>query len=117
MGFLVQFEPALCTPLCLTFIMILSVSLEMVHVILSDPRLAPSTGAGRDGRGLEPEPWGTPRPADGIGQTLGTRRIAHLAFLAFVLGNVVGNLCLFFRRNPSIRGVFLAGQAVGQGWR
>ncbi|XP_051901281.1 probable palmitoyltransferase ZDHHC24 isoform X1 [Pristis pectinata] len=116
MGVLDQFEPTLCAPLCMTSVMTLSVSLEMAYIILTDPHLAPAPGVGKVDPGLEPEPWGMPRAVAGLGQTLGAWRILHLAFLAFILGNVVGNLCLFIRRNPSIRGVFLANQAVGQGW-
>ncbi|XP_067877517.1 probable palmitoyltransferase ZDHHC24 [Heterodontus francisci] len=116
MGVLEHFEPTLYFPLCMTSVMTLSVSLEMAYIILTDPRLAPPPGVGRGGAGLATEPWGPPRPMAGPVLALGAWRILHLTFLAFILGNVVGNLCLFIRRNPSIRGVFLSGRALGQGW-
>ncbi|XP_072106978.1 probable palmitoyltransferase ZDHHC24 isoform X2 [Mobula birostris] len=116
MGVLEKFEPVVYAPLCMTSIMTLTVSLELVYVILTDPHLAPTPSVDRTSSSLEPEPWGTPHTVASPGQTLGMWQIIHLTFVAFVLGNVVGNLCLFIRRNPSIRGVFLANQAVGQGW-
>ncbi|XP_072345445.1 probable palmitoyltransferase ZDHHC24 [Scyliorhinus torazame] len=119
MGVLEQFELALCVPLCMTSIMTLSVSLEMVYVILNDPRLAPTPRVASGSLGLATEPWGPLGPlavGPAPGLALGASRVLHLAFLAYILGNIIGNLCLFIRRNPSIRGVFLSGQALGQGW-
>ncbi|XP_078064654.1 putative palmitoyltransferase ZDHHC24 [Mustelus asterias] len=119
MGVLERFELALCVPLCMTSVMTLSVSLEMVYVILSDPRLAPTPRVGSGAPGLATEPWG-PEGILAVGATpglaLGAWRVIHLTLLAFILGNIVGNLCLFIRRNPSIRGVFLSDRSLGQGW-
>uniref|UniRef100_UPI00398EA487 probable palmitoyltransferase ZDHHC24 n=1 Tax=Pristiophorus japonicus TaxID=55135 RepID=UPI00398EA487 len=115
MRVLTRFEPALHGPLCMTAFMILAVSLEMVYIIVTDPRLAPAPGLGRVEAGPGTEPWGPPRPT-AAGSVLGAWRLLHLALLAFLLGNVVGNLCLFIRTDPSIRGVFLSDRAMGQGW-
>ncbi|XP_039625127.1 probable palmitoyltransferase ZDHHC24 [Polypterus senegalus] len=41
----------------------------------------------------------------------------HLASQIFMFGNILWNASLFLRTSPSIRGVFLEGSAVGQGWR
>ncbi|KAG2469283.1 ZDH24 palmitoyltransferase, partial [Polypterus senegalus] len=40
----------------------------------------------------------------------------HLASQIFMFGNILWNASLFLRTSPSIRGVFLEGSAVGQGW-
>ena len=41
----------------------------------------------------------------------------HLLAQYFMLGNITWNASLFLKTSPSIRGVFLGGEAVGQGWR
>lgn len=41
----------------------------------------------------------------------------HLLAQYFMLGNITWNASLFVKTSPSIRGVFLSGDSVGQGWR
>lgn len=41
----------------------------------------------------------------------------HLLAQYFMLANICWNALLFVRTNPSIRGVFLGGEGMGQGWR
>lgn len=41
----------------------------------------------------------------------------HLFAQYFMLGNITWNASLFMKTNPSIRGVFLGGDVLGQGWR
>lgn len=41
----------------------------------------------------------------------------HLFAQYFMLGNITWNASLFVKTNPSIRGVFLGGDVLGQGWR
>ncbi|XP_056114510.1 probable palmitoyltransferase ZDHHC24 [Rhinichthys klamathensis goyatoka] len=41
----------------------------------------------------------------------------HLFAQYFMLGNITWNASLFVKTNPSIRGVFLGGDALGHGWR
>ncbi|TSQ81038.1 Sodium/potassium/calcium exchanger 3 [Bagarius yarrelli] len=41
----------------------------------------------------------------------------HLLAQYFMLGSITWNALLFLKTNPSIRGVFLNGDNVGQGWR
>ncbi|KAJ8282845.1 hypothetical protein COCON_G00053640 [Conger conger] len=41
----------------------------------------------------------------------------HLVCQYFMLGNITWNASLFLKTSPSIRGVFLGGEGVGQGWR
>uniref|UniRef100_A0A8C5UNY6 Palmitoyltransferase n=1 Tax=Microcebus murinus TaxID=30608 RepID=A0A8C5UNY6_MICMU len=43
-------------------------------------------------------------------------RALQLALAAFQLLNLLGNVGLFLRSDPSIRGVMLAGRGLGQGW-
>ncbi|KAM4845776.1 putative palmitoyltransferase ZDHHC24 isoform 1-T1 [Thomomys bottae] len=43
-------------------------------------------------------------------------RALQLALAAFQLVNLLGNVGLFLRSDPSIRGVMLAGRGLGQGW-
>eukprot|EP00061_Rhincodon_typus_P002404 g17472.t1 len=119
MEFLERFESTLFVPLCMTSVMIASVTLEMVYIILTDPRLDPGPRVDGFAAGLAGEPWESMGPLaarhrPGLG--LGPWRILHLACLAFIVSNVVGNLFFFIRKDPSIRGVFLSGQALGQGW-
>ncbi|KAL0175882.1 hypothetical protein M9458_028212, partial [Cirrhinus mrigala] len=40
----------------------------------------------------------------------------HLFAQYFMLGNITWNASLFVKTNPSIRGVFLGGDTLGQGW-
>ncbi|KAM6953427.1 putative palmitoyltransferase ZDHHC24 [Aplochiton taeniatus] len=41
----------------------------------------------------------------------------HLVAQYFMLGNICWNASLFLKTNPSIQGVFLGGEGIGQGWR
>lgn len=41
----------------------------------------------------------------------------HLLAQYFMLGSITWNASLFVKTSPSIRGVFLSGFNVGQGWR
>lgn len=41
----------------------------------------------------------------------------HLLSQYFMLCNICWNAVLFVRTSPSIKGVFLGGDGVGQGWR
>lgn len=43
-------------------------------------------------------------------------RALQLALAAYQLLNLLGNVVLFLRSDPSIRGVMLAGRGLGQGW-
>ncbi|XP_075829189.1 putative palmitoyltransferase ZDHHC24 isoform X1 [Microtus pennsylvanicus] len=43
-------------------------------------------------------------------------RALQLALAAYQLLNLLGNVGLFLRSDPSIRGVMLAGRGLGQGW-
>lgn len=43
-------------------------------------------------------------------------RALQLALAAYQLLNLLGNMGLFLRSDPSIRGVMLAGRGLGQGW-
>ncbi|XP_034501110.1 probable palmitoyltransferase ZDHHC24 isoform X2 [Ailuropoda melanoleuca] len=43
-------------------------------------------------------------------------RALQLVLAAFQLLNLLGNVGLFLRSDPSIRGVMLAGRGLGQGW-
>lgn len=43
-------------------------------------------------------------------------RALQLALAAYQLLNLLGNVGLFLRSDPSIRGVMLAGRSLGQGW-
>ncbi|XP_048883714.1 probable palmitoyltransferase ZDHHC24 isoform X2 [Brienomyrus brachyistius] len=47
----------------------------------------------------------------------GVWKALHLLLQYFMLGNITWNAMLFLRTSPSIRGVFLDGDNVGQGWR
>lgn len=44
-------------------------------------------------------------------------KVMHLLAQYFMLGNITWNASLFVKTNPSIRGVFLGGDALGHGWR
>ncbi|KAF0039788.1 hypothetical protein F2P81_008023 [Scophthalmus maximus] len=44
-------------------------------------------------------------------------KLVHLLAQYFMLGNICWNALLFVRTSPTIRGVFLGGEGVGQGWR
>lgn len=46
-----------------------------------------------------------------------TWKFIHLVAQYFMLANICWNASLFLKTNPSIRGVFLGGEGVGQGWR
>ncbi|GCC42718.1 hypothetical protein chiPu_0026584 [Chiloscyllium punctatum] len=119
MGVLERFESSLFVPLCMTSVMIASVTMEMVYIILTDPRLDSSPRVDAITAGLAKERWESISPLTAghrPGLVLGPWRILHLACLTFIVSNVVSNLCFFIQRNPSIRGVFLTGQALGQGW-
>ncbi|XP_037318054.1 probable palmitoyltransferase ZDHHC24 [Pungitius pungitius] len=44
-------------------------------------------------------------------------KAVHLLAQYFMLGNICWNALLFVRTSPSIKGVFLGGEGMGQGWR
>lgn len=44
-------------------------------------------------------------------------KAVHLLAQYFMLVNICWNAMLFLRTNPSIKGVFLGGEGMGQGWR
>ncbi|XP_034037903.1 probable palmitoyltransferase ZDHHC24 [Thalassophryne amazonica] len=44
-------------------------------------------------------------------------KLVHLLVQYFLLVNICWNAVLFLRTNSSIKGVFLGGEGVGQGWR
>lgn len=44
-------------------------------------------------------------------------KTVHLLAQYFMLGNICWNALLFLKTNPSIKGVFLGGDGLGQGWR
>lgn len=44
-------------------------------------------------------------------------KVVHLLSQYFMLGNICWNALLFYRTSPSIKGVFLGGEGMGQGWR
>uniref|UniRef100_A0A1A8HZQ3 Palmitoyltransferase n=1 Tax=Nothobranchius kuhntae TaxID=321403 RepID=A0A1A8HZQ3_NOTKU len=44
-------------------------------------------------------------------------KMVHLLAQYFMLGNICWNALLFLKTNPSIKGVFLGGDGLGQGWR
>lgn len=44
-------------------------------------------------------------------------KMIHLLGQYFLLGNICWNALLFLRTSPSIKGVFLGGEGMGQGWR
>lgn len=44
-------------------------------------------------------------------------KAAHLLSQYFMLVNICWNAMLFIQTSPSIKGVFLGGESVGQGWR
>lgn len=44
-------------------------------------------------------------------------KAVHLVAQYFMLGNICWNALLFLRTSPSIKGVFLGGEGMGQGWR
>ncbi|XP_006781390.1 probable palmitoyltransferase ZDHHC24 isoform X1 [Neolamprologus brichardi] len=44
-------------------------------------------------------------------------KLIHLLAQYFMLGNICWNALLFMKTSPSIKGVFLGGEVLGQGWR
>nr|XP_027800355.1 probable palmitoyltransferase ZDHHC24 isoform X5 [Marmota flaviventris] len=76
-------------PLVLTALWAAVVSLELAYVLVLGPG---------------PPPLGP------------LARALQLALAAFQLLNLLGNVGLFLRSDPSIRGVMLAGRGLGQGW-
>lgn len=76
-------------PLVLTALWAAAVSLELAYVLVLGPG---------------PPPLGP------------LARALQLALAAFQLLNLLGNVGLFLRSDPSIRGVMLAGRGLGQGW-
>lgn len=76
-------------PLVLTALWAAAVGLELAYVLVLGPG---------------------PPPLGPLARTL------QLALAAFQLLNLLGNVGLFLRSDPSIRGVMLAGRGLGQGW-
>ncbi|XP_075401444.1 putative palmitoyltransferase ZDHHC24 isoform X1 [Tenrec ecaudatus] len=76
-------------PLALTALWAAAVGLELAYVLVLGPG---------------PPPLGP------------LARALQLALAAFQLLNLLGNLGLFLRSDPSIRGVMLAGRGLGRGW-
>ena len=44
-------------------------------------------------------------------------KAVHLLAQYFMLGSICWNALLFLKTSPSIKGVFLGGDGLGQGWR
>lgn len=44
-------------------------------------------------------------------------KVLHFLAQYFMLGNICWNALLFLKTSPSIKGVFLGGDGLGQGWR
>ncbi|XP_068115682.1 probable palmitoyltransferase ZDHHC24 [Hyperolius riggenbachi] len=78
-----RWDPALIVPLCITSILVSSVTLEVFYLILTNP---------------------------------GVTQIPLLLLASFLVINVVGNMVKFVQSNPTIKGVFLEHDSVGQGW-
>ncbi|MBN3326530.1 ZDH24 palmitoyltransferase, partial [Atractosteus spatula] len=78
-------------PVVVNTLLVLSITAEVSYLVLAE---AP-------GRAGWTAPW----------------KAAHLGAQAFMLGNIAWNSVLFLRTDPSVRGVFLGGEGVGQGWR
>ncbi|XP_060014516.1 probable palmitoyltransferase ZDHHC24 isoform X1 [Lagenorhynchus albirostris] len=76
-------------PLVLTALWAAAVGLELAYVLVLGPG---------------------PPPLGPLARTL------QLALATFQLLNLLGNVGLFLRSDPSIRGVMLAGRGLGQGW-
>ncbi|XP_052518296.1 probable palmitoyltransferase ZDHHC24 [Budorcas taxicolor] len=76
-------------PLVLTALWAAAVGLELAYVLVLGPG---------------------PPPLGPLARTL------QVALAAFQLLNLLGNVGLFLRSDPSIRGVMLAGRGLGQGW-
>nr|XP_006642864.1 PREDICTED: probable palmitoyltransferase ZDHHC24 [Lepisosteus oculatus] len=78
-------------PVVVNTLLVLSITAEVSYLVLAE---AP-------GRAGWTAPW----------------KAAHLGAQAFMLGNIAWNSVLFLRTDPSVRGVFLGGEGMGQGWR
>ncbi|XP_053304943.1 probable palmitoyltransferase ZDHHC24 [Spea bombifrons] len=76
-------DPAVVLPLCVTCMIVCSITLEVLYLIVRGP---------------------------------GNGHWALLMLTSYLLFNVVGNMLKFVRSNPTIRGVFLERDSVGQGW-
>ena len=44
-------------------------------------------------------------------------KLIHLLAQYFMLGNICWNASLFVKTSPTIKGVFLGGEGMAQGWR
>lgn len=51
------------------------------------------------------------------GGSIGWWKAVHLLAQYFMLGNICWNASLFLNTSPSIKGVFLGGEGMVQGWR
>ncbi|XP_066574916.1 putative palmitoyltransferase ZDHHC24 [Amia ocellicauda] len=97
MGFLGRAE-RVCRfmPIVVNTVLVLSITAEVSYlVVVEAPR----------------------EPGQQRGEWSAVWKAAHLGAQYFMLGNIVWNASLFLRTSPSIRGVFLGSDGVGQGWR
>ncbi|XP_061582293.1 probable palmitoyltransferase ZDHHC24 [Cololabis saira] len=83
-------------PVALNTFLVLSITAEVSYLVLLDPPLQQED---RD------KDWFT------------CWKALHLLAQYFMLGNICWNALLFIKTSPSIKGVFLGGDGLGQGWR
>lgn len=82
-------------PIVLNAFLVFSITAEVSYLVLVEAPLEPA----------EKTEWCT------------IWKAIHLFAQYFMLGNITWNASLFVKTNPSIRGVFLGGDALGHGWR
>uniref|UniRef100_H3BDY5 Palmitoyltransferase n=1 Tax=Latimeria chalumnae TaxID=7897 RepID=H3BDY5_LATCH len=87
-----RFDPALLMPLWVTSGLMFVVAAEVLYLVLTEGLGAPSGSEG------------------------GVPKAVHLCFMTFVLTNTIGNIIQFIKNSPTISGVFLSRDGVGQGW-
>lgn len=83
-------------PIVLNTVLVFSITAEVSYLVIVEAPLEP------DQKKTE---WST------IWKSI------HLFSQYFMLVNITWNAWLFVKTTPSIRGVFLGGEAMGQGWR
>lgn len=83
-------------PIVLNTTLVFSITAEVSYLVLMEAPLEPA---------LKQSEWSA------------HWKTMHLLAQYFMLASITWNASLFLKTNPSIRGVFLNGDVVGQGWR
>lgn len=83
-------------PVVLNTALVFSITAEVSYLVLVEAPLEPE---------LKKSSWSS------------SWKTMHLFAQYFMLVNITWNAWLFLKTSPSIRGVFLGGDIVGQGWR